>query len=413
MHHPIPPPTPFIGGIFFQLIIYLSLTFYSGNIAALTAPLSSKECTPTAEYWRNNLASSLNLTNDQLKLYQGVTPTPSTSQEMWNIFNAIPPNLPGPYYDPIQVNLFSQNYGLILVSMTETSNTHFQQCMKNDYTLWLAYLSKNIPAELNISSISTLFEQWAGAKSPQSSHCLPDLLDSFDTPLNDAIVAFSKANGQYAWDKTLEDFNHTLASSPPKNINNNLTQECSLNIDQEGNNKKHEIPIKYDVTLSASFDNISVFYSLPYTNKSLNDPILQHYEPWFSPAVFEGSYNSRSTSEWDNNTAITWDKVFGDNGFMRNISVGIVSVKGMTLTITYDFRYSSSPDNINSINYELLNQIASSSCIPAVTPEDLKEKPLPSLSCTSVTNYESPVILAIVIFKIQEFLRNRLTPTLQ
>lgn len=399
-----------MGGVLFQRIVYLSLAFYSGDIAALSASSSTQKCTSTTEYWRNSLASSLNLTNDQLKLYQGATPIPSTSQDMWNIFDAVPPDLPGPYYDPIQVNLFSQNYGLILVSLTETSNTNFQQCMKNDYTLWLDYSSKNIPAEINIDSMSTLFKQWAGATSPQSLQCLPNLLASFSTPLNNSIIAFAKANGRYAWSKTLEDFNHSFASSPSKKINNSLTQECSLDIDQEGSNKKQTIPIKYNATLSASFDNISIFYSLPYITKSLTNPILQHYEPWFSPAIFETAYNSTSTDDWNKNTAITWEKVFGDNGFMKNISVGLVSAKSMTLTIMYDFKYSSSPADVNRINYELLNQIASSSCLTTIAPEDPKEKPQTSLSCTSVTNYKSPFILAIVVFKIQEFINKRLTP---
>jgi len=54
--------------------------------------------------WYNALVTGLGLSPDQFQLYQGPNSAMNTSQEMWNLFNAVPPKSINNYYNPSQIN---------------------------------------------------------------------------------------------------------------------------------------------------------------------------------------------------------------------------------------------------------------------------------------------------------------------
>jgi hypothetical protein len=70
----------------------------------------------------------------------------TTSQETWNMFNAVPPKaVNSMFLDPSSVNNFAPNYNEILVSLVTSPDTDFQNCLGDYYSKWQAYFEDNDP----------------------------------------------------------------------------------------------------------------------------------------------------------------------------------------------------------------------------------------------------------------------------
>jgi hypothetical protein len=50
--------------------------------------------------WYNAMVDGLGLSPEEFQLYQGPNSMVTTSQDMWNIFDAVPPASVNNYYDP-------------------------------------------------------------------------------------------------------------------------------------------------------------------------------------------------------------------------------------------------------------------------------------------------------------------------
>ncbi len=74
-----------------------------------TTSVNTAMDTLTAQ-WYNAVVTGLGLSPDQFQLYQGPNSAMNTSQEMWDLFNAVPPKSINSYYNPSQINNFSSDF---------------------------------------------------------------------------------------------------------------------------------------------------------------------------------------------------------------------------------------------------------------------------------------------------------------
>lgn len=123
----------------------------------------------SATFWHDVLAQEISVNKSMFKLYPGTVSVGSTSVWLWNIFNAVVSTNDVIYYNPVQLNSFYSDYGLLLYK-TKTS----------------AFVDKVCP-------------------------------------LNDAILKFSSTENKYAWNKTIENLSVELQSSKPEKINRDTT----------------------------------------------------------------------------------------------------------------------------------------------------------------------------------------------
>ena len=131
------------------------------TLAAVSSDASTQAMQTLTAQWYNSVVTGLGLSDQQFQLFQGPGTTPTTSQIMWNLFNAVPPNTVNSYYDPSQANNFASDYNLILTSLVAGNDSDFQNCMGDYYSQWMAYFQKNVPAPFNATTVSALFTQWA------------------------------------------------------------------------------------------------------------------------------------------------------------------------------------------------------------------------------------------------------------
>jgi hypothetical protein len=60
--------------------------------------------------WYNAVTHGCGLSVDQFQLMQGAMPVGATSENLWNIFDSVPPLTATTYYNPAQLNKLSQDY---------------------------------------------------------------------------------------------------------------------------------------------------------------------------------------------------------------------------------------------------------------------------------------------------------------
>ncbi len=70
----------------------------------------------TAQFY-NATAAGCKLDPSRFQLFQAHTPLGTTSRDLWNIFDSIPPQSISTCYDPSRLNRFSQTYGAVVAHL--------------------------------------------------------------------------------------------------------------------------------------------------------------------------------------------------------------------------------------------------------------------------------------------------------
>lgn len=311
--------------------------------------------------WYNSMVTGLGLSDQAFQLYQGPNSMVTTSQAMWNIFNAVPPTSANSYYDPAQVNNFAPDYNLILSALVASSNTNFQTCMGDYYTQWMTYFQSHPPATWDAKGITAVFNQWAMMYAPSKAGCVTALTQIYINPINIAITMFAAANGSFAWNQTVDGLQTALAGGATKSFTlNSLTQSSDLKHTWAGGGSSVFFDLfsfggsaSYDslslkatqagLNISANFKKTTTFAAGPYAQADTNNPILANYQPWYYSAALAQAYtHPNDNTVWNNQSPTTWDSAFGKNGFVQRMATAIVVADGIDITMTSTAAYSSS-----------------------------------------------------------------------
>ncbi len=312
------------------------------------------------DQWYNAMVTGLGLSNQQFQLYQGPNSMVTTSQQMWNMFNAVPPTSVNNYYDPNQSNNFSMDYGLILSALKANPDTDFQSCMGDYYTMWQTYFIANPPVTWDAAGVANVFNKWAMIYAPSKASCVTALTKIFINPINIAINMFAGANQKYAWNQTIDALQTALASGPSKNFTfDSLTQSSDVSHTWAKGSTRVLFDIfsfgggaNYDklstkatsagLKMTASFNKVATFAAGPYAQADNNNPILSQYSPWYNSAAMAQAYTVKNNTVWNPQAPINWDSAFGDSGFLQRMVSAIVVADGISITMTSSASYDSS-----------------------------------------------------------------------
>jgi hypothetical protein len=331
------------------------------NANTLTAPVASNEAMETlTAQWYNAMITGLGLSNQQFQLYQGPNSMVKTSQDMWNLFNAVPPTSVNNYFDPNQANNFAQDYDLILSALITNPDTDFQNCMGDYYSKWQTYFANNDPKTWDAQGVSDLFNKWAIKNAPAKASCVSGLTKAFINPINIANNMFESAKGSYAWNRTIDGLQTALAGGASKSFTmSSNTQSSDVKHTWAGGGVSVIFDLfsfggggSYDnlsskatsagVEISAKFTKVTTFAAGPYAQADANNPILADYSPWYSSAALAKAYTTKDNTVWNNQVPTTWDTAFGTNGFLQRMASGIVVADGVEITMSSRTSYSSS-----------------------------------------------------------------------
>jgi hypothetical protein len=309
--------------------------------------------TLTAQYY-NAVVAGCGLSATNFQLYQTNLPLGDLSENLWHIFDAIPPLSVTQYYDPTQLNILSQNYGAVINHLNPQNGDKFQAKMADYYPKWVAFLKTNpqIPKQ---GGILALFKTWSELNMP------PDLAQDCYTLYaqiaGDAIVVAvqhwidmqtaSDNPGIAAYDGTIEDLKHALEGGHPKAFTLNSETESSdishtwaktdvggiLDFFWGGGSANYqkwtENITSSGVTIKISFDKLVPFVAGPLYEPS-TDPVLQDYTPWYEGKALSIGYHHNDNTIWQHG-APTWADTFGPDGDFQRFCAALIVVDGVTL----------------------------------------------------------------------------------
>ncbi len=309
--------------------------------------------------WYNALVTGLGLSSNSFQLYQGPNSMMSTSQAMWNLFNAVPPATINNYNDPASANNFSDDYSLILSSIKEGGDSSFQTCMGDFYLDWNKYLIANMPETLDVASITKVFNGWA-LTHPSQAGCLSNLTKMYNNPVNLANQMLQNAGGKYPWNKTINDLQTALNGGAAKSFK---MDSATASSDTNHTWAKGGVSAFFDIfsfggsgsydhltqktttagiSIDASFQKFTTFQAGPLSQNDASDPVLSGFSPWYNGAAMALAYTTKDNTVWNNAKPTTWEKAFGTNGFVQRLTSALVVADGVEITMTSSATFSSS-----------------------------------------------------------------------
>ena len=302
--------------------------------------------------WYNALVANLGL-EDDFQLWQANTPLGSTSQQVWQVFDVVPPMSINNIYNPSEANVFSTDYGSIIANLKTQNANKFQQDMGDYYASWTAYLKTN--PTLPQGGITQLFYNWSQMNMPpdQAQQCYTDWQQVSQGTVPAAMnlwLASGGASGTKAYNVTIDQIKTLLSQSLGRSFaftNGAESSDVSHTWAQGSISGFYDIfwgkaEAGYDhltqaffnssLSINAKFNSVLTVPAGPLSRPS-SDPTLSQYQPWYSSAALNLAYANNNNLVW-NNVPPTWDNAFGANGFLLRTCSALVLVDGIDVTIT-------------------------------------------------------------------------------
>lgn len=329
-------------------------------LSAATDPASQAMQTLNAQ-WYNAIVTGCGLDPATFQLVQGAAPLGTTSEQLWNVFDVVPPLSVSNYYNPSQGNVFSSDYGAVINNLIPQNSNAFQNDMGDYYSAWTTYLQAQ--TSLPAGGVLELFQTWSAIHmSPnQAQTCYTDYQQVAQGVIPTAVSMWIKAGGmaaQKAYNATIAQLKTQIPSAPSKTVSVNSSTASSdishtwakaeasgfFDIFGGGGSTSYDqltmAMSQAGISITASFGNLLTFTAAPLAKLS-TDPILSQYQPWYSSAALNLAYQTPDNTVW-NHTHPTWADTFGPTGNMLRTTSSLVIVDGITISMTSNVGFSSS-----------------------------------------------------------------------
>ena len=309
--------------------------------------------------WYNAVAAGCGLDKGSFQLMQGADPVGTLTENLWAIFDSVPPLTATTYYNPAQLNSFSQDYAGVISALIPQGDIQFQVDMGDYYAAWNTYKETITPIPATSLAWSQAFAAWAQAKLPQSqvSLCIGDYNSMLEDPISVAsnqllTVQFAASNPKvYAYTTTVGQLAALLTKAVPKTVNLNSATESS-DVSETwakgeasgifdifglgGDTSYDDITTKVTtagVSVQADFAKLITLAAGPLKQPS-SDTYLQNFTPWFNSSALNEGYAKPDNTVWKSGDAISWDSTFGPSGNLQRYTSALIIVDGITMTMT-------------------------------------------------------------------------------
>ncbi|MEJ2856258.1 MULTISPECIES: hypothetical protein [unclassified Saccharothrix] len=307
--------------------------------------------------WYNAVTAGCGLDPQTFQLAQGFMQLGTTSQALWQTFDALPPVSLTHFWNPTQYSSFAATYGGVINNLIPQDSGQFQKTMGDYYPQWVEYLHSTPPPVIpNPGGILELFHQWEQLNMPpgqgQAAYTEYQQVSQGVVPVAVQmwLNAGGGASGIKAYSNTIEDLNYQLSNTPlSKQVTmDSATQSSDVNhswasgevggaVDfflghSAGDWDKLTTTIaQAGVEIQAKFNHFATFVTGPLAQPSTN-PLLSKYQPWYDSEAISLAYQNNNYYVWNQN-APTWQGTFGPTGNLQYVTTALVVVSGVTVSI--------------------------------------------------------------------------------
>jgi hypothetical protein len=306
--------------------------------------------------WYHAVTTACGLDATSFQLYQGTAPLGSTSEILWQTFDAVPPLSTSHFYNPAEANSFSSNYGAMIFSLVPQPSTLEQdlgECYGPFIEAWKASSS---------TDLLTFWQSWSlknclGSYSVGTA-AIQALTNDPVTVAQSTWIEANEGLATKAYNTTITTLNSMISSGPSKSVSmasSTLADHSwSWAAGQNGDGstsffsggtggRPGNVLARFAssaIKVEATFTHLVTLAAGPLSQAS-SDPILMSFKPWYSSAVMQMAFANPDQNQWRAGVLPDWQSTFGDNGNMQRMCTAIVVVDGITIEITSTTTFSS------------------------------------------------------------------------
>ena len=252
-------------------------------------------------------------------------------------------------------------FGIGLISEIEQQ---MKELLGDDYLSWANYTtppSNGNPspspttALVDISKYKQIqFQLWClgSGQSQQTIVAGMSLLSKVDS-ISAAVAKWKEANADkvFAYTATAQDLSNAIQGGKLKTVRFNSRIQssdtspswASGSVSGEYGFFKESVspPLQQffqdiqqqGVELVVKFDQVATLTGSPLSQNNYEDSDLSKYKPWFDSNVIQTAYKQNDNNLW-RRTPPTWEDTFGPDGKLKNLSVALVVVDGISSKMT-------------------------------------------------------------------------------
>jgi len=310
--------------------------------------------------WYNAIVSGCGFNPDTFQLVQGNTTIQGTSEELWKLFDAIPPLSVAQYYDPNAFNSFANTYGGVINNLIPDSD-EFREAMSDYYSDWSVYKKAAVIPDAATDIVQAyilIFERWALANMPedkaqkctslykQLAHkAIPTAISMWDAMVNAAPYGNIKA-----YNTTIDQLKSALLRAPSKSIlmdshtaSDDISHTWAHGLKRSPYwffwmaagaqyEKLNHMITEAGLKIEAKYQHLATIPISPLYQPS-SDDILKKYKPWYNSEALNIAYHHADNTVWQHQPP-TWEDTFGPNGNLKRVTSALVVVDGIDITMT-------------------------------------------------------------------------------
>jgi hypothetical protein len=315
----------------------------------------------TRQYY-NAVVAGLGVSSKQFQLGQGSISLGTTSTLIWAKFDSLPPAALNNYFNSSEWNSFGSTYGAVINNLVPQDSGAMASLLGDDYLSWTQY--KTLPPDtlpttpdglLNFAQIKKIqFQRWALQNGISNETVIAGIgiLSQVDF-ISAAAVKWQAASkqGVFAYTATQQGLKNAIDGGQSKTVNLDSSTEStdtshswasgqvsggygffSASVSASWDKFSQDIQ-KSGVKLNIKFEKVATLSGGPLLTVNQLDTDLSKYLPWYDSKAIQTAYTENNNTVWKR-TAPTWEGTFGSNGNLKNLTVALIVVDGITTTTT-------------------------------------------------------------------------------
>ncbi|MCC5667315.1 hypothetical protein LC653_26390 [Nostoc sp. CHAB 5784] len=380
----------------------------------------------TKQYY-NAVAAGTGLAAAQFQLAQGSISLGTTSTKIWQMFDSLPPAALNTYFNPSLWNSFGSTYGAVINNLFPQDAGAMAELLSDSYIDWTNYKTPPNPIPYQPAPNDYLIDTSKYKKIQFQNWCLQSgqsqetiiagigLLSQVDF-ISAAAVKWQAASvaSVFAYTATAQRLKEAIERGQAKTVALDSKTQSS---DTSNSWASGEVSGGYGffgarasaswdkfsqdiqqkgVQLNVQFQKLATLTGSPLSSPNTLDIDLSKYLPWYDSKVIQTAYTENNNNVWKR-TPPTWESTFGPNGNLKNLTVALVIVDGITSTMT-------TTASVSQDNRESFQTAAKAGYWPFFSAEgqggwstDVKFNDDGSVTVTSSSKAGNPNVLGVLV----------------
>jgi hypothetical protein len=245
--------------------------------------------------WYDAVVEAFNLSPLTFLMAGLLIPLGSTSRDLWDYFDSVPLAGNDHYYEPQDLNRFSEGYGAVVNLIIPQAGTSVVSVAQERFlgAAGVYAFSRSMDEALDLVSRGPQC-QFSFASSPSTAAARPQ------NAAGGPKLTAAKLGGE-----TLGFVESVLDKVAASHVVGNVLFN-------------HQAPVS----------------AAPLATQEIVGD--KEYPPWFSAAALRYAYETRDATVWPAGMKPTWDQTFGPSGNLNRVTTQVVLVDGVNVELTSD-----------------------------------------------------------------------------